>query len=269
VQNNRNLWSQKSLFFCFLIFGVSLVQQACVSQINVPVSEGDFSVPQRSQSHLVQQGETLYSIAWNLNKNYKQLAYFNDIPAPYVIYPGQVLRWGESAKKLASYRVKSNPKQKPKIKRPKKKGATPAAVTKRDGQRRAATISRPTGAIQWFWPYGGPVISRFSRAGVGNRGLDISGKAGDSVKAAANGEVVYSGSGLVGYGNLIIIKHNDIFLSAYAHNRRLFVKEGENVKAGQKIAEIGSSGTNLEKLHFEIRREGTPVDPLHLLPQRG
>ena len=105
-------------------------------------------------------------------------------------------------------------------------------------------------------------------SGTVHKGIDIGGKAGDPVRATAAGKVVYAGSGIVGYGNLLIVKHNDVFLSAYGHNRRLLVSEGATVVAGQQIAEKGSSGTNAVKLHFEIRRGGKPVDPRGLLPSR-
>jgi lipoprotein NlpD len=123
--------------------------------------------------------------------------------------------------------------------------------------------------IAWQWPVTGSVIRRFSVSGaVVNKGLDIAGRQGDPVLAAASGKVVYSGPGMIGYGNLIIIKHDDTVLSAYAHNSKLLVSEGETVKAGQRIAEIGSSGTTRHQLHFEIRRNGKPVDPLLYLPKR-
>jgi lipoprotein NlpD len=119
---------------------------------------------------------------------------------------------------------------------------------------------------QWIWPVQGTVINKFESKGIGNRGLDIAGRRGEPVRAAASGRVVYSGEGLRGYGRLIIIKHNDDFLSAYAHNDKIFVKENELVKAGQKIASMGSSGAERTKLHFEIRLRGKPVDPLNYLP---
>lgn len=122
--------------------------------------------------------------------------------------------------------------------------------------------------MSWNWPASGPVIERFSITGTVNKGIDLAGRKGEPVLATADGKVVYSGTGLVGYGNLVIIKHNDVYLSAYGHNSRLLVNEGQWVKAGQKIAEIGSTGTNRDKLHFEIRRHGKPVDPLQYLPKR-
>ena len=121
--------------------------------------------------------------------------------------------------------------------------------------------------VQWFWPTQGNVISRFSAAKTGYKGIDIDGVFGQSVVAAGDGSVVYAGSGLRGYGELIIIKHSDQFLSAYAHNSRLRVKEGQWVKAGQLIANMGSTGTDSVKLHFEIRLKGQPVDPIRYLPK--
>ena len=120
--------------------------------------------------------------------------------------------------------------------------------------------------ISWLWPVSGKTIATFSEGG--NKGLDIAGKSGDPVIASAGGKVVYSGEGLRGYGKLVIIKHNATYLSAYAHNQTILVKEGQSVSKGQKIAEMGSSGTDKVKLHFEVRRNGKPVDPLKYLPQR-
>lgn len=122
--------------------------------------------------------------------------------------------------------------------------------------------------MSWSWPAKGSVIERYSLTGSINKGIDLSGRLGEPVYAAADGEVVYSGAGIVGYRNLIIIKHNEVYLSAYAHNSKLLVREGQRAKAGQKIAEIGSTGASRDKLHFEIRRSGKPVNPLQYLPKR-
>jgi lipoprotein NlpD len=127
--------------------------------------------------------------------------------------------------------------------------------------------TRSAGGVKWRWPASGSVVGRF-QAGAAIPGVDIAGKAGDPVVAAADGVVVYSGNGLVGYGELIIIKHNDSFLSAYGHNRKRLVTEGQQVKAGQQIAEMGSSGSTRDELQFQIRKDGTPVDPLDYLPSR-
>jgi len=132
----------------------------------------------------------------------------------------------------------------------------------------AKPIAQVNSKFAWRWPAPGKVMQAFSESGTVNKGIDIVGNLGDPVLAAAPGKVVYAGSGLLGYGQLIIIKHNDQFLSAYAHNRILAVKEGDDIKAGQKIAEIGASGADKVKLHFEIRRDGKPVDPEIYLPPR-
>jgi lipoprotein NlpD len=123
-------------------------------------------------------------------------------------------------------------------------------------------------ASGWIWPTNGAVIGRFSSNGSLNKGIDIAGELGQPVLAASDGSVVYAGSGLRGYGELVIIKHSDTYVSAYGHNRRLLVQEGQKVKAGQNIAEMGSTGTDRVKLHFEVRRQGKPVDPLQYLPRR-
>jgi lipoprotein NlpD len=120
--------------------------------------------------------------------------------------------------------------------------------------------------VGWIWPAQGTLIAGFDEAK--NKGLDISGKSGDAVLAAADGRVVYAGAGLRGYGNLIILKHNNTYLTAYAHNQTLLVKEDQSVQKGQKIAEMGSSDADRVKLHFEIRRQGKPVDPARYLPPR-
>jgi lipoprotein NlpD len=130
------------------------------------------------------------------------------------------------------------------------------------------TVSAPIGGIGWRWPVKGSVIDRFMAGDATHQGVDIAGNDGDPVLSAADGVVVYSGSGLVGYGELIIIKHSDEWLSAYGHNRKRLVQEGQRVKAGQQIAEMGRTGANRDMLHFEIRRNGRPVDPQQYLPQR-
>jgi lipoprotein NlpD len=127
--------------------------------------------------------------------------------------------------------------------------------------------TRTAGGVKWRWPASGQVVGRF-QASAAIPGIDIAGKEGDPVVAAADGTVVYSGNGLVGYGELIIIKHNDSFLSAYGHNRKRLVTEGQQVKAGQQIAEMGSSGSTRDELQFQIRKDGNPVDPLEYLPSR-
>lgn len=138
-----------------------------------------------------------------------------------------------------------------------------------------AVVSPPAtaapGDIEWAWPASGKLLASFNEGGDGqeaNKGIDIAGKPGDPVQAAAAGKVVYAGSGLRGYGNLVIVRHNATYLSAYAHNSRILVKEGQMVTRGQKIAELGSSDADRPKLHFEVRQQGKPVDPLKFLPPR-
>jgi lipoprotein NlpD len=132
----------------------------------------------------------------------------------------------------------------------------------------APTQALSTGPVSWAWPGTGRIIGRFEEASADRKGIDLDGNKGDPVKAAADGQIVYAGSGLQRYGDLIIIKHNDQFLSAYAHNDRILVQEGAFVKQGDTIAELGSSGIDRNMLHFEIRVEGTPVDPLQYLPAK-
>jgi len=131
----------------------------------------------------------------------------------------------------------------------------------------ASGATRSAGGINWRWPADGALLKKFSSSDA-IPGIEVGGKAGDPVRAAADGVVVYSGNGLVGYGELVIIKHSDSFLSAYGHNRKRLVKEGEKVKAGQSVAEMGSTGATRDELQFQIRRDGNPVDPLQYLPPR-
>jgi lipoprotein NlpD len=152
--------------------------------------------------------------------------------------------------------------------------ASPASAPRASASAAPAAVPAPAtpsaGAgedeVPWSWPTAGAVLAGFDE--VRNKGLDIAGKAGDPVLASADGRVVYAGAGLRGYGNLIILKHNNTYLTAYAHNQSLLVKEDQTVRKGQKIAEMGSSDSDRVKLHFEIRRQGKPVDPARYLPAR-
>jgi lipoprotein NlpD len=130
----------------------------------------------------------------------------------------------------------------------------------------APAVAAGSDDVPWIWPANGKLVGTFSESG--SKGVDIAGKAGDPVIAAGDGKVVYSGTGLRGYGKLVIIKHNAVYLSAYAHNREILVKEGQSVTRGQKIAEMGNTDADQVKLHFEVRRMGKPVDPLKHLPPR-
>lgn len=235
----------------------------------------------RAETYQVKKGDTLFSIAFRSGMDYRALARLNRIPEPYTIYVGQVLVTGQdtgyqtalrgpqnaakSANKNYSNSVNSN------------SSANNAKVVARQNQKRYGQnqqVKEPekTGkstsngnVSQWLWPVKGPVLAKFSHQEHGNKGLDIGGAVGTPIKAAAAGQVVYAGNALRGYGNLVIIKHNDDFLSAYAHNSRLLVKERESVVAGQLIAEMGNTDADRVQLHFEIRFRGQSVDPLKYL----
>jgi lipoprotein NlpD len=218
-------------------------------------------------TYKVKPGDTLYGIAWRYNFDFKALARANRIAAPYTIFPGQTLALHEAAPapQRAAPSVPSAPA--PQAVAAGSKGPSPGNSTVIVSEQPAsagAAAGKPVG--KWRWPTEGKIVRNFS--GTVHKGVDIDGKAGDPVRAVAAGKVVYAGSGIVGYGKLLIVKHNDIYLSAYGHNRKLHVREGESVAAGQRIAEKGSSATNMVKLHFELRREGKPVDPVRLLPAR-
>jgi lipoprotein NlpD len=210
-------------------------------------------------TYKVKRGDTLYAIAWRYGFDFRGLASANSIAAPYTIYAGQTLHLRETEQVTSA-----GPPSSPAPKQASKPGKPSATAVVSAGP----VASRSSGAAvgKWRWPTRGKVVRGFS--GTVHKGVDIDGESGDPVYSVADGNVVYAGSGIVGYGRLLIVKHNDIYLSAYGHNRALLVGEGSRVTAGQKIAEKGSSATNTVKLHFEIRREGRPVDPIALLPAR-
>ena len=213
--------------------------------------------------HVVKPGDTLYSIAWGYGYDYREIAAWNDIGPPYRIYPGQQLRIippGPRAVQPQRSAGPDTPSPQPRN--------SPAAPPTKSKQTVEKAPRRPYPShIHWRWPVAGRVVQDFSPT-QGKKGVDIAGSPGQAVYAAAPGDVVYSGDGLIGYGNLVIIKHNRTYLSAYAHNRKLLVQEGDRVHAGQKIAEMGQTGAEGSILHFEIRRDGKPVDPEQYLPRR-
>ena len=215
----------------------------------------------------VRTGDTLYSIAWESGRDYRELAEWNRIAPPYVIRPGQVLRLYPPSGSTPRPALRSEQKPAPKPEAPMARDK--AARKKSETQKPETASTKPVAAKfgPWSWPVDGSVVERFTPNGS-NKGIGIAGKKGQVVRAAAPGTVVYQGSGLRGYGELIIIKHDADFLSAYAHNEKILVKEGNVIRRGQKIAEMGGSGTDRVKLHFEIRHRGTPVDPLAYLPKK-
>jgi len=208
----------------------------------------------------VKKGDTLYSISWRYGMDYKTLAKINNIRSPYKIFIGQKIVFKSTKKYQKTVKKKTTISKK---KTTKKKATTNKIVKKP-----TASTHPSNHSISWRWPTKGKVISSYSKTAAGRKGINISGKSGQNIVSAAAGKVVYSGNGLVRYGNLLIIKHNDTYLSAYAHNKRLLVKDGQYVKAGQKIATLGRTGTQRDQLHFEIRRNGKPIDPMQFLPKR-
>lgn len=245
----------------FKILNILLLLTACAgSYQGAPVSERGNPASTKLTHHVVTKGDTLFSIAWRYGQDYKALARSNGIARPYTIYPGQVIH-------LKGSRTSSPAQTKTASAKPKAETSRSKSATKIRPQSQKPLLN--AAPLKWRWPAKGKVIATFSSRNPLNKGVDIAGKLGESVVAAGSGVVVYAGSGLRGYGNLLIIKHSESFLSAYAHNRRLLVREGQSVKAGQKIAEMGSSGTDRNKLHFEIRKEGKPVNPMGYLPRRS
>lgn len=245
---------------------------------NVEFKKKLSTVTVKKTSYLVQKGDTLFSIAWRFDHDPAALAALNNIEAPYVIYPEQRLNLLRSMNKTLPHE-----KTDQKIASENKVldlGYKKGEVDKKTIQKKSGKNFSNTVNLYWVWPADGKIINRFQVPKVGasneasrsarvSNGIDIEGRSGQPVYAAADGQVVYSGQGLRGYGKLIIVKHDHEWLSAYGHNKKLLVNEGDSIKAGEQIAEIGSTGIDKERLHFEIRRGGKPVDPLLYLPSRS
>ena len=282
------------IFICLIIF---VLLQACAGSGVAPVSnrgevkEATPTATQRSTKpqqskpvekstskdkpgyHIVNKGDTLYSIAWRYNFDYKAVASWNKIKSPYTIYPGQFIRLKPVLKKKAAPLKpelvtnktpdKALPKKRPDTAPEPVKKKTAVTVNKPEPKVKPAL---PKGPVKWSWPAKGKLVK--SNSPTSKKGIDISGAPGQAIKAAAGGEVVYSGSGLLGYGKLIIIKHNETYLSAYAYNSELLVKEGDRVTAGQHISKMGQDHTGRTVLHFEIRQNGKPVSPSKYLPKK-
>lgn len=216
--------------------------------------------------HTVKKGNTLYSIAWLYDADYHDIASWNGISAPYIIYPGQKMKLQAPPERKSAKPSSAAKKEKTITKdKPKQPANIKQQITKKTtNQNKKPPLS--SGDIDWSWPTQGELVK--SDSPISKKGINISGKLGQKINAAAVGDVVYSGSGLLGYGKLIIIKHNDIFLSAYAHNNKLMVKEGDRVSAGQQIAQMGQANNRVAQLHFEIRKNGKPTNPINYLPKR-
>ncbi|MDH0867606.1 peptidoglycan DD-metalloendopeptidase family protein [Mitsuaria sp. GD03876] len=223
--------------------------------------------------YTVKPGDTLIRIAMDNGQGWRDVVRWNGMENPNLIEVGQVLRvvppgvdpTAVTTKPLATSKVETRPLD---GKSPAPATTTAAASAPASGATAPAVplAARDDDDISWGWPSSGPVAAGFDE--VRNKGLAFSGKAGDPVFAAADGRVMYAGAGLRGYGNMIIIKHSTNYLTAYAHNQTLLVKEDQVVRKGQKIAEMGSSDADAVRLHFEVRKQGKPIDPSRLLPAR-
>jgi len=260
----------------FVLIIQSLWLFSCTNLESGTVFQSQSKKPVKHGEYVVQQGDSLYSIAWRFKRDYKELGRINGISSPYIIKVGQVIKLasytdeipsksGYTGQTIVERNSASSVVSKPS---PSKKSSFLRRSNSKSNNVQKSTSSYRNGSVNWQWPAKGNIIQNFSSSSVGKKGIQISGNAGDPIKSAADGLVVYSGNSLVGYGNLVIVKHNDRYLTAYAHNRRVLVKEGESVKQGQTIAEMGASGTDRNKLHFEIRRDGQPVNPTSYLPRR-
>jgi len=292
---------KKTRFILLLL--VSFLFTACSSEKSL----GDKVKNWDPYQYSVQHGDTLYSIAWRYDLDFKALAQWNKIPHPFTIFPGQRLKMKgpEIIPAGKTYLFGSLPKPDNNLVRkpatvekvldysdPDNVPKAPPLVASSGYKKSSPTISKPSnkaqsrqkkskqnvsvssqsakyftkGKLKWSWPIKGKVISTYAANNHDRKGIDIKGISGQKIKSAGRGVVVYSGGGLISYGNLIIIKHNDRFLSAYAHNKKLLVKEGTAVKKGQTIAIIGKKPNVTNLLHFEIRKDGKPVNPLLYLP---
>jgi len=230
-----------------------------------------------SSQYEVEQGDTLYSIAFRANVDVRDVAKWNQIPAPYIIVPGQKISL-QAPTPARTQSIASQPKKGYVDKQNKSKAVT---VKQQAQPARAVTsVSKPavlssnrepalpaSKDIRWQWPTPAKVTREFSTAEAGNKGIDFAGSEGDPVFAAASGKVVYAGNALKGYGQLIILKHNDDYITAYAHNQKLLVKEQQWVNKGEEIATMGDTDAERVKLHFQVRFRGKSVNPRHYLPR--
>ncbi|WP_338401519.1 peptidoglycan DD-metalloendopeptidase family protein [Neptunicella marina] len=242
-----------------------------------PIVINDYKAPLVTpKSVTVKNGDTLYSIAWYYGLDFQTIAQNNKLSSPYNIFPGQKLILLNSPARANKGERKNTVKNKIKQKKINVKQDVDHDKKQAYGESSGTKNTHPTGKRnyadnvgKWVWPAAGKVIATFSVSEQGNKGIDIANRVGSKVVAAASGKVVYCGDALRGYGNLVIIKHTDEYLTAYAHNSKILVKEQQWVKSGQKIALMGSSDSDRVKLHFEVRFKGSSVDPLHYLPTKN
>lgn len=265
-------WRNWLTVIALVVFLVGCGGEAALAPVGKPHVRKKGPIP---SIYVVKPGDTLYSIAFIHGKDYRQVARLNGIRSPYLISIGQKIRLLPRKSRKSAVKAASKNKiaakgktvtQTRKVKKQSKR--TKSSKNPKKSIKNSTKSLKTSGPVKWKWPTQGRILSTFSNKSSTRKGLDISGRAGQAVQAAAGGKIVYSGSGLRGYGKLIIVKHNERYLSAYAHNRKLLVKEGQQVKQGQTIAEMGRSGTDRIKLHFEIRLDGNPVDPIRYLPKK-
>jgi len=271
---------KKLIYVAFLALSLFLV--GCSSNHKpAPVVDVQGSIPLskrlksslKGREYIVKKGETLYSIAWRANVDINSLATFNNLASPYRIFPGQKLFLVKNSAQASNYIARVEKQQNKKPKRVKKPVASNKKQAYGKNARGQKTHNKPSAngttfsqkIRNWVWPAKGKIIEGFSTAKQGNKGINIAGTRGDSVKSTANGIVVYAGDALRGYGQLIIVKHNDDYLSAYAHNDSILVKEQQLVKAGQVIAKMGDTDAESVMLHFEVRFRGKSVNPMKYL----
>jgi len=239
-------------------------------------SKGSYQVTTDGH-YRVRRGDTLHAIAFNFSMDWRDIARWNGIRSPYTIYPDQeLLLSGPKGQRTQQQPSAPTAKASTSSKPSNNKTVVKAAPSKSSTSTTVDNPSRPDTSVpavvvdpgKWLWPAEGRIISNFKPNDPARKGIDIGGKEGQAIIASAAGEVVYSGSGLIGYGELIIIKHSERLLSAYAHNRKRLVAEGQKVAGGERIAEMGKTDRNQAMLHFEIRLNGNPQDPLKYLPGR-
>jgi lipoprotein NlpD len=238
-------------------------------QLVPPEKGAEIKKTRTPKFHTVQKGETVYRIGLQYDVTAADIAAWNRLPANFAVRVGQRLRVSAPEEKIAVAKDDARPakEMKPTPTTEKKENIPSKGKEQDKGKPKEATPTKfsTAGAPAWSWPVEGTLIDRF---GGNNKGVDIGARKGEPVRAAADGQVVYQGSGLRGYGQLIIVKHSTDFLSAYAHCDKIYVKEGDVVKRGQKVADMGMTGTDRVKLHFEIRHRGNPIDPLRHLPKK-
>lgn len=231
----------------------------CISNTNYAPAVEAGKAPVEQTTYIVRPGDTLYSIAWAFGLDFRQLVDINSLKSPYTVSVGQTLY-------LISPSFVPTSKTKRRNKPSAKSRQVKFAVLSKKTTQKLTTHWQTKRVSSWIIPARGKVINVFSKKyGSSGKGIEIHGKMGEVIKASAKGTVVYSGDGLRSYGNLLLIKHNDAYLSAYAFNQKLFVKAGDQVKQGQKIATMGQDGRGKAILYFEIRRFGRPVNPMKYL----